>query len=208
MVTFQPVFKLWMHSNYAVTTDHDDTGMQRRLKIAPFNTKPSHTDPHFKETLQRDPDALSALLNWMYAGFRAWFSDGYNLASITIDQATGHYWQSQDVYGRFAEDVLQFDPAEQIPSARLKQLFENWAEEEGVKLGREATMRDLQAYLTNRGCHPDKGRLAVSGRDHGFVCQNDCGLVNGQYHDRRTAVGCAPYGGEQAEPACGSHSPQ
>lgn len=161
MVTFKPVFKLWMHSNYPVTTDHDDTGMQRRLKIAPFNSKPAHADPHFKETLQRDPDALSALLNWMYVGFRAWFDDGYNLASTTVDQATGHYWQSQDVYGRFAEDVLQFDATEQIPSAHLKQLFETWVEEEGIKAGREATIRDLQAYLTNRGCHPDKGAKGI-----------------------------------------------
>lgn len=161
MVTFKPVFKLWMHSNYAVTADHDDSGMQRRLKVVPFTKKPNKADPHFKDTLQTDPAALSALLNWMYAGFQAWLTSGYDLASSTVDKATGHYWQSQDIYGGFAADVLEFDPHAEITSAQLKSAFENWLEEQGGRSGRDANIRDLQTYLTNRGCTRARGSQGV-----------------------------------------------
>ncbi|PJI51537.1 hypothetical protein CTI14_58350, partial [Methylobacterium radiotolerans] len=67
------------HTNYPVAASHDDSGMQRRMVVVPFQARPDRPDPDFKRTLEQDPDARSALLNWMLSGCRASAERSYDL---------------------------------------------------------------------------------------------------------------------------------
>lgn len=152
MVTFTPVFKLWIHTNYAIGAAHDDTGLQRRIRVVPFTAKPSTPDLRFKTTLKTDPVALSALLNWALEGCRLWLSSDYSLGESTaVSAATGGYWKDQNPYEKFAAQRLTFAEYVEVTGAALKNAFENWAEENGVKLGRAAKLAELYAYLGKLG---------------------------------------------------------
>lgn len=159
MVTFKPVFKLWIHTNYPINTAHDDTGMQRRLRVVPFNARPDRPYAAFKSTLENDPTARAALLNWAYEGFRLWHSQGFDLGmSAEIEAATGAYWKDQNPYERFAAERLTFGPDFTMSSARLKALFEEWAEENGTKMGRGVKMAELYAFIQKPEYGAESGR--------------------------------------------------
>ncbi|MBB6018644.1 phage/plasmid primase, P4 family [Deinococcus radiopugnans] len=162
LVEFKPVFKLWIHTNYPINTAHDDTGMQRRLRVVPFKAKPERPYAAFKSTLENDATARAALLNWAYEGFRLWHASGFELGmSAEIEAATGSYWKEQNPYEKFAAACLIFSENAEIQSGRLKTLFEEWAEENGAKMGRAVKMADLYTYLQTLGCEP---RRTKSGR--------------------------------------------
>lgn len=165
MVTFTPVFKLWIHTNYAIGAAHDDTGLQRRIRVVPFTAKPSTPDLSFKTTLKTDPVALSALLNWALEGCRLWLSSGYSLGESTaVNAATGGYWKDQNPYEKFAAQQLSFAEYVEVTGAALRTAFETWAEENGVKLGRATKLADLYAYLGKQGVqsqHTRKGNVWV-----------------------------------------------
>ncbi|WP_407543719.1 phage/plasmid primase, P4 family (plasmid) [Deinococcus radiomollis] len=165
MVTFTPVFKLWIHTNYAIGAAHDDTGLQRRIRVVPFTAKPATPDLAFKDTLKRDPTALSALLNWALEGCRLWLSSSYSLGeSQAVSTATGGYWKDQNPYDRFAADRLNFAEYVEVTGAALRNAFETWALENGVALGRATKLADLYAYLGRRGTrseHTRKGNVWV-----------------------------------------------
>ena len=153
LVEFKPVFKLWIHSNYPIKTAHDDNGMKRRLRVVPFKAKPERPYAAFKSTLENDPAARAALLNWALEGFRLWYSSGFDLTtSAEIQAATGSYWKDQNPYEKFATACLFFSENAEIQSNKLKILFEEWAEENGAKMGRSVTMADLYVYLQALGC--------------------------------------------------------
>lgn len=158
MVTFAPVFKLWLHTNYPIGASHDDSGLQRRLRVVPFEAKPKRADPTFKRTLERDRVARSALLNWALEGCRAWLTSGYDLGySEAVSQATGGYWREQNPYEQFVAELLEFEPRSEIPSGRLKMLFEEWAVEKGDEVKRNVKLAELHGYLRQHGCEAVKG---------------------------------------------------
>ena len=155
ILEFKPVFKVWIHSNYPINTPHDDTGMQRRLIVVPFRSKPENPSDEFKDTLETDPTAQSALLNWAYKGFRAWRDSKFDLGMSTeIEAATAGYWKEQNPYEKFADTRLSFEDHAEIAGGALKAAFENWAEENGVKLGKAAKIAELYTYLGKRGLKP------------------------------------------------------
>ncbi|MFC3833857.1 MULTISPECIES: phage/plasmid primase, P4 family [Deinococcus] len=163
MVTFKPVFKLFIHTNYEITASHDDSGLQRRIRVVPFTAKPATADDAFKSTLSHDHAARSAILNWMLEGCRAWLHDRFNLGeSAAIEEATEGYWKDQNPYEKFAQERLVLDHRASIRSGQLKAAFENWAEENGYRLGRAVKMAELYAFLKQHGCesrHTKEGNL-------------------------------------------------
>lgn len=155
MVEFKPVFKLVIHTNYPIKTAHDDDGMKRRLKIVPFNAKPEEPRAAFKSTLENDPTARSAMLNWLVEGFTAWHSSGFDLGeSEQIAAATAAHWQEQNPYERFCGDCLAFHPEATLASSELKRLFEEWAEDNGIRMGRGVKASELYETLRAKGAEP------------------------------------------------------
>ncbi len=158
MVTFDPVFKLWIHTNFPIAAGHDDTGMKRRMTVVPFLAKPEIPDPTIKSTIQFDQRARSALLNWALEGFSLWFSSGFDLKeSENVKNATEKYWKSQDFYSIFIEQNLVFGADQEIKSAQLSQIFKDWQTETGQT---KLKISDLHNELRVKGATPTRTKEA------------------------------------------------
>lgn len=159
MVTFTPVFKLAIQTNYPIKASHDDSGLQRRMIVVPFSARPATADESFKDTLKTDPTARSAFLNWLVQGCRLWLDSGYSLGeSAVVQEATAGYWKDQNPYERFAAARLTFGDSRRITSGRLKVMFEDWVAENAIR-PREAKLADLHAFLRSSGCEPYRTKL-------------------------------------------------
>lgn len=105
-ITFTPVFKLAIQTNFPLRTEFDDPGMKRRLVVIPFNQKPERPDPAIKNDLMHDLDARAAVLAWLYEGYRIWRRNGYALPdSMLATAATEGYWADMNPFEQFAMDI-------------------------------------------------------------------------------------------------------
>ena len=150
-ITFTPVFKLILQTNFPLRTEFDDPGMKRRVIVVPFNQKPDRPDPAVKDALIRDPEARAACLSWLYEGYRAWRNAGYALPeSVLATSATAEYWADMNPYEQFARDVgLKFGKGLKCVKARVTGAFKAWREDNGR---RDATPKDFPKWLASMGC--------------------------------------------------------
>jgi len=150
-ITFQPVFKLAIQTNFPLQTEFDDPGMKRRVIVVPFNQKPEKPDPTVKHDLMHDPNARAAVLAWLYEGYRAWLASGFALPVSTLAmQATADYWADMNPYEQFARDVgLKFGKGLRCLKPRITGAFKAWRDENGR---RDATPKDFPKWLTSMGC--------------------------------------------------------
>ena len=150
-VSFEPVFKLFVHSNYDVKTEWDDTGIQRRLLRIPFNAKPAHTDPQLKLTLRDNPQAQAALLRWLVEGFDKWMLSDYDLQeSEVIKQAIEDYHRENNPFYLFAEDCLAFGGDSFVSSKDLWDKYKLYCEANGERL---RARRDLGTFMKAQGAY-------------------------------------------------------
>lgn len=150
-ITFQPVFKLAIQTNFPLQTEFDDPGMKRRVIVVPFNQKPEKPDPTIKHDLMHDPNARAAVLAWLYEGYRAWLGRGFALPVSTLaEQATAEFWADMNPYEEFAADVgLKFGKIESCPKPKITSAFKAWRDETGR---RDATAKGFPGWLKDKGC--------------------------------------------------------
>lgn len=162
IMQFKPDFKMFVHSNYDIRVDWDDSGVQRRLIRIPFDAKPVTPDPDFKRILQHDPKAQSALLNWLLQGYVLWRDGKYDLGiSEEIEQSTASFWKDSDPFYGFAEQCLCFDDPEAItPFKTIWQAYEGWCQEHGTKPRSET---ELGGWFNKKGCAAKQHRIRVEG---------------------------------------------
>ncbi len=150
-ITFQPVFKLALQTNFPLRTEFDDPGMKRRVIVIPFNQKPERPDPTIKHDLMHDPKARAAVLAWLYEGYRAWLASGFALPVSTLaTQATADYWADMNPYEQFARDVgLKFGKLERCPKPKLTGALKAWRDETGRV---DASLKGFPSWLKSMGC--------------------------------------------------------
>ena len=152
-LSFLPVFKLFLQTNFPLRTEFDDPGMKRRVIVCPFNQKPTTPDPAIKEALMNDPKAKAAVLAWLFDGYRVWRSAGFRLPeSDYAAQATGSYWADMDPYADFARENLIFAKQAKTAKRDLSSVFKTWREESG----RQASLRELSKWLLAKGIYEDQ----------------------------------------------------
>ena len=151
-ISFSPVFKLALQTNFPLRTEFDDPGMKRRVIVVPFNSKPETPDPSIKNALMNDPTAQAAALAWLYEGYRVWRGNGFALPISTLaTEATAGYWKDMNPFEQFAADVgLVFGKAERCLKPRMTGAFKAWREESGRT---DAAHRDFPAWLKRMGCY-------------------------------------------------------
>lgn len=170
-IEFKPTFKLFVHSNYDLKADWDDTGVQRRLVRVPFDAKPDQPDPRVKEALTSEPQAKSAMLSWLLKGYREWVAAGYKLEPPeTVKESTRAYWHDQDPFALWAEDCVTLDGSTPfVSNSDLRRNYSMWCEREGVKpqssvaLGKWLSTRsqDLESVKQSRGSGGERGWTGV-----------------------------------------------
>ncbi|MFZ5667725.1 MAG: phage/plasmid primase, P4 family [Pseudomonadota bacterium] len=92
--SFTPAFKLLVTGNYPPTLDNVDPATRRRLKIIPFNFKPSYSDKSLIDKLKKESGQI---LSWAIDGCVMWQRDGFSM-STSVKDATDEFFSTQDPF--------------------------------------------------------------------------------------------------------------
>ena len=147
---FLPQFKLWLAANDTPKVKDNDEALWRRILRVPFECVIPKEDqnPKVKATLRDTKTAGPAILAWIVEGCLKWRQKGLLVPEI-IEQSTEEYRQSQDPLREFFEDYCDFEPTAFASVKQLREVYEQWAEEVGIKpkyrLGRTAFNERLRA---------------------------------------------------------------
>jgi putative DNA primase/helicase len=129
---FDPRFALWLVANDLPTTDADDSGMWRRLRVVPFlHPVPSEEqDPAVKMLLTNPSIAGPAILAWAVSGCLMWQREGLGVPPA-VEQATEDHKSSMDTLAAFLEECCDLGPDLQVISANLYCAYNTWAVSNG-----------------------------------------------------------------------------
>jgi putative DNA primase/helicase len=119
---YQPQFKLQFVGNHAPNLKDRSPAMERRLRIVPFPHTPAQPDRGLKERLRSE---MPAILRWMIDGCLAWQRDGLGTA-VSIQQASGEYFERQDAYGRWMRERCIVSPELQTRPGQLLADYRSW----------------------------------------------------------------------------------
>ena len=151
--TVKPECTLWMSTNQPPNLRQVDNSIKRRLRIWPFEHKPTEVDTRLGEKLQ-EPDMLGRVLQWALRG--AW---EYNSLEGEIDdcqavlQATKEYFDEADTIGAWLQACTTPSqiPEHDTGAATLFKHYLAWCESEsqyytnrtawGKRMSREVSKR-------------------------------------------------------------------
>ena len=98
-ITFQPMFKLCIYTNYLLIIRGQDKSMWRRLQQVGFNNPPAIVDKDLDKKLMEEG---SGILNWLIAGCLDWQKQGLNVPTEIVD-SVNEYKKEMDVLSGFFE---------------------------------------------------------------------------------------------------------
>lgn len=136
---FTPKFKMVIDGNYLLRiSDINDRGLQRRLRIVPFEHPPNdnEVDIHLEDKLST-PEARSAILNWCIEGWQHYRQIGLRDTPAAMKSALNNFYRSNNIVADFLEDLdYQIDLAESESVKAVWNRFSNWQQ----KFARSANM--------------------------------------------------------------------
>ena len=152
--TVKPECTLWMSTNQPPNLRQVDNAMKRRLRIWPFEHKPTEVDTRLGEKLQ-EPAMLGNVLQWALAGAREYASlEGEEIADcMAVIEATKEYFDEVDTIGAWLEACTRpsLIPEHDTGAAALFKHYLAWCEYEGQyytnrtawgkRMGREVSKR-------------------------------------------------------------------
>lgn len=186
----RPTGKLIMHSNYVPKST--DPAVHNRLKLLPFEHPARGTaaalvpfldetygvhatggpDPRVRLHLETSANARKAILAWAVNGARAWFGQGFKIATPWMANAMERYILESDQVWAFVRDCfdeIKYEPivhgrpidpvlAESVHTERAWILYTAWAIE---NVHRPLKRRAFEAAMEERGIK--KGRYPLRG---------------------------------------------
>lgn len=160
---FEPTFKIWLAANHAPRVRDDDSAMWRRIMRVPFErTIPKgKRDPDMKKHLKDPKSGGPAVLAWMVKGCLAWQEEGLGSADL-VDAATTAYRDGMNPLGAFFEDRCVFHTDAYVMANELREAYEAYARESGVKEKYFLSPNGFAERLRAKGCEPartHKGRI-------------------------------------------------
>ncbi len=161
-VTFLPTHKIVIAGNHKPRVHGEDDGVWRRIRLVPFDvTIPeAEKDKHLAAKLAAE---LPGILRWCVEGCLAWQAEGLGHPKAVAD-ATRSYRESEDLVGRFIEDVCARGAHATARAGDLYRRFGAWCEGEGERtpsqkaFGNELTRRGFEQSREKDG---DRARLWV-----------------------------------------------
>ncbi len=162
-ITFVCTFTLVLAANDAPRIRDDDDGLWARMQRVPFTNVIADPDPKFREQLCA-PEVVAAILAWGVQGCLEWQSTGLKPPASVLD-STAAYRAESDRFVGFADSELRFEADATIPRKRLREIYERWCEDEGIK---GVGARELAERMRDAGASERKSdgkRLWVNVRE-------------------------------------------
>ena len=142
-----------MFSNHKPAVRGRDEGVWRRLRLVPWEVTIAAGDRD-EHLLVKLPAEAAGILRWIVDGAVRFHREGFDPPAAVL-AATSQYRQSEDVIGRFCDEVLDFtSPHGFCYSIDIKSELEAWCEEQSEP----PRMNDVAAILRQRGAK-DGGRV-------------------------------------------------
>lgn len=128
---FKPQFKLYINTNYLPVINDMTIFTSGRIIIVPFERhfEESEQDKTLKEEFAR-PEAQSAILNWLLAGYRMLSTEGLALP-LSVKNATSQYHHDSDKIQLFLEDCMEEDGAAEERTSAVYERYRCWCGENG-----------------------------------------------------------------------------
>jgi len=153
-VSFPPAFALWLAANDAPAIRDDDDGMWNRVRRVPFDhVIPKENQDREMRTKLASQQVRAAILAWAVAGCIEWQRHGLGTCAA-IDRSNAEYRKEMDRVAPFFTDCLVFEPGASIGNKVLRDTYEAWCRENGVKT--PVTRDDLAKRLRDRAASPVK----------------------------------------------------
>ena len=157
LITFRPVCKLWLGSNFPPEMNNLDSAIWRRVRRIPFERGfGDNLDPTIKLHLRHNPRARSAILAWAVRGLLDWQQDGLGHAAI-VDAKTSELRAEMNPIREFVDAVCVLGRGYVADAKGLRTAYETWAKDSGA---RPIVNKDWGEQLRDLGC--DSQRLADS----------------------------------------------
>ena len=130
---FTPHFKIVIDGNFLLRiSDINDVGLQRRIRIAPFNSPPDKDkiDTSLSKKLAT-PESKAAIFNWLIEGWQKYQERGLKDVPATMAGALDNFYNSNDTISTFLEahnyttgdkDLKQF----RVAVVDVWQTYNNW----------------------------------------------------------------------------------
>ncbi|MGD0115628.1 MAG: phage/plasmid primase, P4 family [Dehalococcoidia bacterium] len=161
LITFRPVCKLWLGSNFAPEMNNLDSAIWRRVRRIPFERSfGDKPDPTIKLHLRHDPQARSALLAWAIRGLLDWQRDGLGRADI-VDVRTSELRAEMNPIREFVDARCILGSGKVAGAKELRAAYEAWAKGSGAK---PIDNKDWGLQLRELGCKTDRQR--ADGKQH------------------------------------------
>lgn len=126
---FMPQFKMVIDGNYLLNiSDVNDRGLQRRIRIVPFNNPPSpdKIDTALEQKLTT-PEARSSVLNWLLVGWRNYQQRGLQDTPNAMTAAVKNFYEANDAISDFLETQnYSPDSKHKIPVAAVWRTYNEW----------------------------------------------------------------------------------
>ena len=135
-VNFAPTHSIMLMTNAEPRIDCFDVAMKSRIKFIHFGVT---VEPNGKIRRQLETDVAvhRAAMAWAVEGARLYLQDGLSDEPQAIQDATAHYFASQDLIGQFLSECFEVaDPTQRMYSEKKFEVYaryKSWAVEQGLR---------------------------------------------------------------------------
>ena len=149
---FKPTHHTIIQTNPQPNVDSSDGGIDRRLRLVPFNVKipDSEVDRHLSEKLQLE---ASGILNWLIEGCLNWQREGLNPPKVVLDTMYEYKCDMDEMF-EFFDACLIKDTRAITPHAILYTAHKLWCEIDEVPI---MSKKKFTQNMRKRG-YPPTGR--------------------------------------------------
>ncbi len=133
--TFEPKFKIWVSSNYAIQANADDEALWSRLRILESaNCFLGREDTRLKDKLM-SPEALEGLLRLLVEGAKHWYTfydKGQKFPTPhLVNQSTLANRQENDTLGQFIEECCTIGENCKVIGTVFLRAYTDWCNDNG-----------------------------------------------------------------------------
>lgn len=132
--TYQPQFKMWVSSNWAVNGDVDDDALWGRLRVIDFpNSYLGKEDKHLKEKLKTS-EVLEGVLAWAVTGSMEWYKmDGGLKTPAKVRETTQKHRAEGDFVQTWLDECTENDENSWSANSEIIHSYHKWCDENGVE---------------------------------------------------------------------------